>query len=58
MVDYIADYLENIRGRRVYPAVKPGFLKEKVPEKAPFEPESWETIFSDFERLIMPGVSF
>jgi len=24
MVDYIADYLENIRERRVFPDVKPG----------------------------------
>ena len=25
MVDYIADYLENIRERRVFPDVKPGY---------------------------------
>lgn len=39
MVDYVADYLENIRDRPVVPAVKPGYLKELIPEEAPEQPE-------------------
>lgn len=39
MIDYVADYLENIRDRPVLPNVKPGYLKEMVPEEAPHEPE-------------------
>ena len=35
MVDYIADYLENIRERRVFPDVKPGYLRELQPTSAP-----------------------
>ncbi|CAB3382505.1 Hypothetical predicted protein [Cloeon dipterum] len=57
MVDYIADYLQNIRDRRVFPAVKPGYLRRLIPAAAPDEPEPWETIFSDVERVIMPGVT-
>ncbi|XP_054279364.1 histidine decarboxylase [Macrosteles quadrilineatus] len=57
MVDYIADYLENIRDRRVYPAVKPGYIRELVPAHAPLEPENWDTIFGDIERVVMPGVT-
>ncbi|XP_034255904.1 histidine decarboxylase isoform X3 [Thrips palmi] len=57
MVDYIADYLENIRSRRVYPNVKPGYLHNLVPESAPLDPEPWEDIFSDVERVVMPGVT-
>lgn len=57
MVDYIADYLENIRDRRVYPDVKPGYLRSLVPESAPVEPEKWDTIMGDIEKVIMPGVS-
>ncbi|XP_052120478.1 histidine decarboxylase [Frankliniella occidentalis] len=57
MVDYIADYLENIRSRRVYPNVKPGYLHNLVPDSAPLEPENWEDIFKDVERVIMPGVT-
>ncbi|XP_046985286.1 histidine decarboxylase [Schistocerca americana] len=57
MVDYIADYLEHIRERRVYPAVQPGYLRELVPEHAPQEPEPWEDIMADVERVVMPGMT-
>nr|XP_050864534.1 histidine decarboxylase isoform X2 [Vespula vulgaris] len=57
MVDYIADYLENIRSRRVYPAVSPGYLRNVLPASAPVNGEPWEEIFADIERCIMPGVT-
>ena len=56
MVDYIADYLENIRNRRVFPDVKPGYMRELLSDAAPLEGENWDLIFSDVERVIMPGV--
>ena len=57
MVDYIADYLETIRERRVFPDVKPGYMRELLQDTAPVEGEEWDTIFKDVERVIMPGVS-
>ena len=57
MVDYIADYLENIRERRVFPDVKPGYLRELLPDAAPHEGEEFDKIFADIERVIMPGVT-
>ena len=30
MVDYIADYLETVRERRVFPDVRPGYMRELV----------------------------
>ena len=57
MVDYITQYLGSIRERRVIPDVKPGYMKELLPDTAPTEPEDWETIFNDIEKVIMPGVS-
>lgn len=57
MVDYIADYLENIRDRKVFPNKKPGFLKKQIPDSAPLEPQSWIEIFEDVETIIMPGVT-
>ena len=56
MVDYIADYLENIRERRVFPDVEPGYIRKIVPDKAPVAGEKWDDIFNDIERVIMPGV--
>ncbi|KAG7218272.1 hypothetical protein INR49_010330 [Caranx melampygus] len=56
LVDYITQYLSSIRERRVIPDVKPGYMRELLPDSAPTEPEDWESIFSDIERVIMPGV--
>lgn len=57
MVDYIADYLDNIRERRVFPQVEPGYMRDLVPDAAPELPEPWDNIFNDVERVIMPGVT-
>lgn len=57
MVDYIANYLENIRERRVFPDKKPGFLREQIPASAPVEGEDFSEIFKDVEKIIMPGVT-
>uniref|UniRef100_A0A8C2WZQ0 Histidine decarboxylase n=1 Tax=Cyclopterus lumpus TaxID=8103 RepID=A0A8C2WZQ0_CYCLU len=56
LVDYITQYLGSIRERRVIPDVKPGYMKELLPDTAPTEPEDWESIFKDIEKVIMPGV--
>lgn len=56
-VDYIADYLENIRERQVLPSVEPGYIREFVPEEAPEEPEQWHDVLKDVERVVMPGVT-
>ena len=56
MVDYIADYLENIRERRVFPDVQPGYMRDLVSDSPPLEGEGWEAIFKDVDRVIMPGV--
>ncbi|XP_077563056.1 histidine decarboxylase [Haemaphysalis longicornis] len=57
MVDYIADYLINIRERRVFPNVKPGYMRDLLPDHAPEKGEPYEDIFKDIERVIMPGVT-
>ncbi|XP_042274544.1 histidine decarboxylase [Thunnus maccoyii] len=56
LVDYITQYLSSIRERRVIPDVKPGYMRELLPDTAPAEPEDWESIFNDIEKVIMPGV--
>lgn len=56
MVDFIADYLTTIRTRRVYPNVKPGYMRPMIGEEAPKQGEPWPNIFDDIERVIMPGV--
>nr|XP_031361588.1 histidine decarboxylase [Lonchura striata domestica] len=56
MVDYICHYLSNVRERRVTPDVQPGYMRAQLPDSAPMDPDSWDNIFGDIEKIIMPGV--
>ena len=38
------------------PTVQPGYIRQMIPDQAPEKGESWEAIFQDVERVIMPGV--
>ncbi|XP_022900869.2 aromatic-L-amino-acid decarboxylase-like [Onthophagus taurus] len=57
VIDYVADYTENIRDRSVLPSIEPGYLRPLLPSEAPLKPESWQEILMDVERVIMPGVT-
>ncbi|CAH8494681.1 unnamed protein product [Schistosoma intercalatum] len=57
MIQYVADYLETIDKRKVFPKIHPGYLAKLIPNEAPNESESWEDIMKDVEKLIMPGVT-
>jgi aromatic-L-amino-acid decarboxylase len=57
MVDWMADYLENVEQYPVMSQVKPGEIKAKIPESFSESPEAFEVIFKDFEDKIMPGIT-
>lgn len=56
-IDYLADYIENIRDRDVLPSVEPEYLLKTLPEDAPEQPEEWQEILKDFNETIVPGVT-
>jgi aromatic-L-amino-acid decarboxylase len=56
-VEWIANYLENTRAFPVLPRVKPGELMDSLPPSAPDKGESFDTIFQDFNNLVMPAVT-
>lgn len=51
-IDYIADYLENIRDDDVLPNVEPGYLLDLLPTEMPEEPEAWKDVLGDISRVI------
>uniref|UniRef100_A0A1I7VGW6 Aromatic-L-amino-acid decarboxylase n=1 Tax=Loa loa TaxID=7209 RepID=A0A1I7VGW6_LOALO len=57
VVDYIADYIENIQKRRVVPAIEPGYLRNLLPDMAPQNAEAFEDVINDFDKYIMPGAA-
>ena len=57
LADWMADYFEQIEDYPVTPDVQPGEISAKLPLKAPREPETFDKIFSDFESIIIPGMT-
>ncbi len=57
MVDYIADYWGSLRDRKPIPDVQPGYIRQLLPSDPPQQPESWETIFGDLEKIAVAPVS-
>ncbi|KAJ3300366.1 hypothetical protein HK104_001329 [Borealophlyctis nickersoniae] len=56
-VERIAKYYEELEKYKVLSSVDPGYLGKSLPQEAPEEPESFDTIARDFEEKIMPGVT-
>jgi aromatic-L-amino-acid decarboxylase len=56
-VDWIADYLRDIRDLPVLPDVQPGDLIDRLPKAGPEQGESMDAIFADFKNLIVPGIT-
>ncbi len=57
VVDVMADYLETIEERAVFPRIEPGSLATLFPVSAPEGPESLDTILDDYRRLIEPNAT-
>ncbi len=57
MVDWIADFMDNIEKYRVNPDIQPGEIKAKLPKNAPKKGEEMKAIFNDFENIILPGIT-
>ncbi len=57
VTSWIETYLKDGREYPVLSRSKPGDLVRALPDSAPEEPEAFEDIFADFERLIVPGIT-
>jgi aromatic-L-amino-acid decarboxylase len=57
LVDWIAQYLHDSARYPALARVAPGDIRSQLPATAPEEGESMEEIFSDFERLLAPGLT-
>lgn len=57
MVDWIADYYSHVENFPVLSRVQPGEIRAKLPAEPPQQSEPFDRIFTDFEKLILPGVT-
>lgn len=57
IVDWIADYFDNVEKFKVVPGLAPGEIKSKIPPTPPDKSETMAAIFRDFEKIILPGIT-
>lgn len=57
MVDWMADYFEQVEDLPVKPPVEPGDITARLPDTPPEKGEDYEDIFRDFREIIMPGMT-
>jgi aromatic-L-amino-acid decarboxylase len=57
LVDWIADYLEGIERHPVASAVEPGWVRSQLPAGPPSEPEPFDAVLADVDRVILPGLT-
>jgi aromatic-L-amino-acid/L-tryptophan decarboxylase len=57
LIDWIADYFENVEEHPVLAAIEPGDLKAQLPSTPPVNGESMEKIVEDLDRLIVPALT-
>ncbi len=57
LVDWIADYHEQIEAYPVLSQVQPGEVRALLPEQAPQTGESFEAMLKDVEDIILPGIT-
>lgn len=56
-VDWMADYLKNVERYPVRAQTKPGVIAARLPFAPPEQGEAMEAIFSDFQSLVLPGIT-
>ena len=57
LADWIADYLADSGRFPVLARVAPGEITSALPSHAPADGEPFDRIFSDFERVLLPGIT-
>ena len=57
IIDRIADYRANVARYPVMARTAPGEIKAALPAEPPENPENFDDVLADLDRLVMPGLS-
>ena len=57
LIDWIADYVENIERQRVTSEVQPGEVRAQLDEHPPAAPDGFDAVMADTDRVIVPGLT-
>ena len=57
LIDWLADYHENLANRPVMAKTRPGEIRDALPSAPPNEPEKFGAVIEDLNRLVVPGLT-
>lgn len=57
VIDWIAEYQQNVERYSVLSQVKPGETRSKLPTDPPQHGENFDAILADVDRVVMPGIT-
>jgi aromatic-L-amino-acid decarboxylase len=57
LADWMADYFRDVGQLPVAPDIQPGDVLRQLPRSPPEQGESFEQLFEDFGRIVMPGMT-
>ena len=57
LVEWMAGYMENVEKYPVKSQVRPGEIFDSIPDIPPENRESFDSLMSDLDKIIMPGIS-
>ena len=57
LIEWMAGYMENVEKFSVKSSVVPGDIFNKIPDTPPSDPDSFENLMSDIDKIIMPGIT-
>ncbi|MFZ0456600.1 MAG: pyridoxal-dependent decarboxylase [Ignavibacteriaceae bacterium] len=57
LIDWAADYIQNIETYPVLSQVKPGEIKNQIPSSPPENPAEMDKIIFDFNKIVVPGIT-
>ena len=57
LVDWMADYMDNVEDYPVKSSVAPGTILAQIPDNPPSLPGSFTDLMKDFQEIIMPGIT-
>ncbi len=57
LIDWLADYHESMADRPVMAKTRPGEVRDALPSAPPDEPEDFDAVIADLDRIVLPGLS-
>ena len=57
LIDWLADYYENIESYPVLSQVDPGDIRSQLPDVAPEDPEPFDALLADLDDIVLPGIT-